>query len=144
MSTANYLTAKSGVTLMSSISFSLLDEQMTQDDKVFFKKLGQRLAALRKEIKLTQTALAEMLNTSQQLIAAYEAGSRKIPVPVLARMAQLYAVPLDELVGMKEAPTKRGPASKIQRQLEQISHMPRSKQQLAMDMLEAIIQQQAS
>ncbi len=60
---------------------------MTQDDAVFFKDLGKRIATLRKEIKLTQTQLADMLDTSQQLIAAYEAGLRKIPVPVLAKMA---------------------------------------------------------
>jgi len=129
---------------MSSISFSLLDEQMTQDDKKFFRQLGKRIATLRKETKLTQTQLANHLSTSQQLIAAYEAGSRKIPVPVLAKLAKLYAVPMDELVGMKEAPTKRGPASKLQQQMEQIARLPRTKQQLATDMLEAIIQQQAS
>lgn len=129
---------------MPSISFSLLDTQMTQDDKIFFQQLGKRLAALRKEMKLTQTQLANHLNTAQQLIASYEAGSRKIPVSVLTKMARLFAVPVDELVGMKETPAKRGPASRLQQQMEQISQMPRAKQKLAMDMLEAIIQQQAS
>ncbi len=117
---------------------------MTQDDKVFFQQLGKRIAALRKEMKLTQTQLATHLGTAQQLIAAYEAGSRKIPVSVLTNMARLFAVPMDELVGAKEAPAKRGPASRLQRQMEQIAQMPRAKQKLAMDMLEAIIQQQAS
>jgi len=129
---------------VASISFSLLDEQMTQDDKVFFQKLGKRIAALRKEMKLTQTQLANQVKTSQQLIAAYESSSRKIPVPILAKMAQLFAVPMDELIGAKEGPAKRGPASMLQRQMEQIAQMPRAKQKLAMDMLEAIIQQQAS
>jgi len=117
---------------------------MTQDDKVFFQQLGKRLAALRKEMKLTQTQLAKHLGTAQQLIASYEAGSRKIPVSVLTKMARLFAVPMDELVGTKEAPAKRGPASRLQQQMEQIAQMPRAKQKLAMDMLEAIIQQQAS
>jgi len=44
---------------MPSITYSLLDEQMTQDDKVFFKKLGKRLAELRKESGFTQAQLAE-------------------------------------------------------------------------------------
>jgi hypothetical protein len=51
---------------------------------------------------------------------------------------------VDELVGMKDAPAKRGPASKLQQQMEQIARLPRPKQRLAIDMLEAIIQQQAS
>ncbi len=70
--------AKSGVILMPSISFSLLDGQMTQDDKVFFQQLGKRIVTQRKEMKLTQTQLANYLDTAQQLIAAYEAGSRVI------------------------------------------------------------------
>ncbi len=52
---------------------------MTQDDKVFFKTLGKRAATLRKELGITQAQLAETLEISQQLIAAYEAGSWKIP-----------------------------------------------------------------
>jgi hypothetical protein len=37
------------------ITYSFLDETMTQDDKVFFKQLGKRIAGLRKEMGLTQT-----------------------------------------------------------------------------------------
>ena len=50
---------------------------------VFFKKLGARVATLRKEANITQTQLAETLRISQQLIAAYEAGTRKIPASLL-------------------------------------------------------------
>ena len=72
---------------MPSITYSLLDEQMTQDDRIFFKQLGRRVANLRKELGITQVQLAEQLGISQQLIAAYEAGSRKIPASVLPTLA---------------------------------------------------------
>lgn len=129
---------------MSILTFSFLDELMTQDDKAFFQTLGKQVADLRKEMGMTQTQLAETLGISQQLIAAYEAGSRKIPASMLPTLAKLFAVPMDELVGIKEAPTKRGPAPRLQQQMEQIAQMPKAKQKLAMDMLEAIIQQQSA
>ncbi|WP_223846099.1 helix-turn-helix domain-containing protein [Wenzhouxiangella sp. AB-CW3] len=127
---------------MPSITYSLLDEQMTQDDKVFFKQLGKRVAGLRKELGLTQIQLAEQLGISQQLIAAYEAGARKIPASMLPTLAKLFAVSLEELVGMEKQPAKRGPASILQRQIEQIGQMPRAKQKFITEMLEALIRQQ--
>lgn len=135
---------KTGVILMPSITYSLLDEQMTQDDKVFFKQLGRRVAQLRKEANITQTQLAESLAISQQLIAAYESGSRKIPASLLPTLARLFAVSLEELIGMEKLPAKRGPASTLQRQMEQIGSMPRAKQKFITEMLEALIKQQQS
>jgi len=127
---------------MPIITFSLLDEQMTQDDKIFFKQLGKRVADLRKEMGATQTQLAETLGISQQLIAAYEAGTRKIPASLLPTLAKLFATPLEQLIGIKELPSKRGPASVLQRQMEQINHLPKSKQKFISEMLEALIKQQ--
>jgi transcriptional regulator with XRE-family HTH domain len=127
---------------MPTITYSLLDDQMTQDDKVFFKKLGKRVATLRKELGITQTQLAETLAISQQLIAAYEAGARKIPVSMLPRLAQLFSVSLEVLVGTEKMPIKRGPASILQRQIEQVGLMPRTKQKFITEMLEALIKQQ--
>ncbi len=86
--------------------------------------------------------LAKTLGISQQLIAAYEAGSRKIPASLLPRLTKLFAVTLEELIGMEKLPTKRGPRSILQQQIEQIGLMPRSKQQFIIEMLEALIKQQ--
>ncbi|MBL1276425.1 MAG: helix-turn-helix transcriptional regulator [Ectothiorhodospiraceae bacterium] len=127
---------------MPTITYSLLDGQMTQEDTIFFKKLGKRMATLRKELGITQAQLAETLEISQQLIAAYEAGSRKIPASMLPRLAKLFAITLEELVGLEKMPVKRGPASILQRQIEQIGLMPRAKQKFITEMLEALIKQQ--
>lgn len=117
---------------------------MTQDDKAFFKKLGKRVAELRKESGMTQTQLAEQLGISQQLIAAYEAGTRKIPASLLPTLAKLFAASLEALIGMEKLPAKRGPASTLQRQIEQIGLMPRAKQKFITEMLDALIKQQQS
>ena len=115
---------------------------MNQDDKAFFKTLGKQVTELRKEQGWTQAQLAEVLGISQQMIAAYEAGSRKIPAAMLPILAKLFAVSLEQLMGMETLPAKRGPASILQRQIEQIGLMPRAKQKFITEMLEALIKQQ--
>ena len=127
---------------MSIITYSFLDETMTQDDKVFFKALGKQVANLRKEMGMTQAQLAESLGISQQLIAAYEAGSRKIPASMLPILSKMFAVPLEQLIGLVQLPSKRGPASILQRQMEQINALPKGKQKFISEMLEALIKQQ--
>ena len=129
---------------MSTISYSLLDSQMTNDDKLFFQELGRKVAGYRKEINMTQVQLANILEVSQQVIAAYEAGRRKIPASLLPVLAKLFAVPLDELLGIKESTTKRGPASILQRQIEQVALLPRTKQKFVMEMLDTVLKQQQS
>lgn len=48
---------------------------------------------------------------------------------------------LDELVGETTQARKRGPTPKLQRQLEQISRLPRAKQRFVIEMLETVLQQ---
>ncbi len=102
------------------------------------------MAELRKELGITQTQLAETLEISQQLIAAYEAGTRKIPASMLPSLAKLFAVSLEALIGVEKIPVKRGPASILQRQIEQVGLMPRAKQKFITEMLDALIKQQQS
>ncbi len=129
---------------MGSISYSYVDNVMTQDDAVFFKQLGQRLALLRRESGLTQVQLAEILAISQQHMAAIEAGRRKATASTIPRLASLFAISTDELLGAQDKPSKRGPASILQRQIEQVGLMPRTKQKFVTEMLDAVIKQQQS
>ena len=61
---------------------------------------------------------------------------------MLPRLAKLFALSLEQLVGIDNRPAKRGPDSTLQRQIEQIGLIPRSKQKFISDMLAALIQQQ--
>lgn len=117
---------------------------MTEDDKVFFKELGERITAYRKEQSLTQTQLGKVLSMSQQNIAAFENGTRKVPASLLPTLAQLFGVSLEALLGQKEKPGKRGPTPKLLRQVEQLSYLPKSKQKFVMEMLDTVIKQQAA
>jgi transcriptional regulator with XRE-family HTH domain len=100
---------------------------MTHNEKSFFKQLGARIAALRKDQGLTQVQLAEALGLTQQMVASYELGRRRVPVSLLPQIAATLAVSLDELIGKHgTTPAKRGPAPKLQQQIERIQQLPRS------------------
>ena len=120
----------------------IIDAQMTKDDEAFFTRLGLRIAELRKEVGMTQTQLAEYLGISQQHMASFERGIRKVPSSDIPELAKLIGITTDDLLGTKEKPAKRGPASKLQRQADQVALLPKSKQKFISDMLDALIKQQ--
>ncbi len=72
--------------------------------------------------------MAEALNVSRQTINSYEVARRRIPVTILPVLAQMFGISVDELLGTatQMAAKRRGPDSKLQRQLEQIRQLPRT------------------
>ena len=119
--------------------------KMSPEDKTYYQQLGQRIAQFRKAQGLTQVQLAEILGIAQQTMAHYEGGNLRIAVALLSPLAKALSITVEDLIN--EAPPskkKRGPASIMQRQIEQIGLMPRAKQKFISDMLEALIQQQQS
>ncbi len=63
------------------------------------KKMGSRLKELRKENNLTQSKLASILNTFQQVIANYENGKNLIATPFLYTICKKYNISADYLLG---------------------------------------------
>ena len=116
---------------------------MTQDEKLFFKELGARIAELRKTHGLTQVQLAETLKLSQQMIASYEVGRRRVPVSLLPAIAHALAVSVEALIGEKDAtPAKRGPAPKLLQQMERIQRLPKAQQRFVIQMIDTVLAQQ--
>lgn len=91
---------------------------ISKDEKAFFRQLGRRIAQLRKAQGITQVQLAAWLNVSQQTVNAYEVGRRRMAVSALPTLAKLLGVSLEELIGETPTPGKRGPAPKLQQQME--------------------------
>jgi transcriptional regulator with XRE-family HTH domain len=118
---------------------------ISPDDRAFFQALGARIAQLRKEQNITQAQLAETLDISQQTMNAYEMGHRRVPVSALPTLAHALATSVEDLIGA--APTaaakKRGPAPKLQQQMERIAKLPKTKQKFVIDMLDAVLTQQS-
>ena len=115
---------------------------MTQDEKDYFKVLGTRVAQLRKDQALTQVQLAEALGISQQMVASYEVGRRRIPVSMLQALAQALSVDIDGLLGdAARARAKRGPAPVLARHMERISALPKTQQKFVIQVLESVLAQ---
>ena len=62
-------------------------------------KTGQNLRDARKFLRLSQTAVADSLGVTRQTVAAFERDQRTPDLRLLAGMANLYRLTLDELVG---------------------------------------------
>lgn len=114
---------------------------ISSDERAFFIDLGARIARLRKDEGITQVQLAEQLGTSQQTITAYEVGRRRVPVSSLPRIAKLLGVSVEELIGEDPKPAKRGPAPKLQQQLERITRLPKTQQRFVMQVIDSVIAQ---
>lgn len=114
---------------------------ISSDERAFFIDLGARIARLRKEEGITQVKLAEQLGTSQQTITAYEVGRRRVPVSSLPKIAKLLGVSIEELIGETPKPAKRGPAPKLQQQLERITRLPKTQQRFVMQVIDSVIAQ---
>lgn len=61
--------------------------------------LGKTIKQLRQGKNWSQKDLAKRINKSVSTISGYESDAHAVPLDVLATIAQLYGVTLDELVG---------------------------------------------
>ena len=118
---------------------------MSTKDERFFKDLGARVAQLRKDQGLTQTQLAERLGIAQQTLAHYEVGRLRVAASMLPTLAQTLGSSVEELIGQSPARAngKRGPAPRLQQQLERLSALPKPKQRAVMEVLESMLAQAA-
>jgi transcriptional regulator with XRE-family HTH domain len=115
---------------------------MAPDEQQFLKALGTRIAQLRKEQGLSQQSVADSLGVAQQTYAHYEVGRVRMPISLLPEVAGLFGVSSDDLLGRKSgAAGKRGPASKLQQQIERLSLLPKAKQKVVMEMIEGVLSQ---
>lgn len=58
-----------------------------------------RIRDLREDSDLTQKQIADMIIVDQSLYSKYERGERAVPLEVLIKLADIYKVSLDYLVG---------------------------------------------
>ena len=63
-----------------------------------------RIRDLREDADLKQRQVAEYLMCDQSLYSKYERGERDLPLELAVKLAQLYKVSLDYLVGLTDRP----------------------------------------
>lgn len=69
-------------------------------------KFGKNLARLRAKAGMSQKSLANLLQVSTMLVSSYERGVRVPRFEMLFRLADLFDVTLDELVGYQSSKKK--------------------------------------
>lgn len=67
-------------------------------------KLGNRIKKLRRGANMTQLELARRLKVTPALISAYESGERNPSLKILTRMADIFKVTSDYLLGISSSP----------------------------------------
>ena len=113
---------------------------LSKQEQAFFVELGARIAQRRKAQAITQVQLAEWLGVSQQTITAYEVGRRRIQVSALPTIARALGIAVEELIeGDRKVGSKRGPAPKIQQQLERVATLPKARQRVIGQVLDSML-----
>ncbi len=122
---------------------TLLPLVMNAKDEEFFKALGARIAQARKSHGITQQQLANQLGIPQQTLANYEVARARLPTSMLPALAQLLTLSFDELFGasLPKRRGRRGPASRLQQQIEAVEQLPKTKQQFVSQMLDTVLAQ---
>lgn len=67
-------------------------------------------------------------------------GRLRIAVALLPRLSQVLRLSLEELLGEPVKAGKRGPTPRLQAQLDRIGSLPRGKQRMLLDMIDAALQ----
>ena len=102
---------------------------------------GAKLAALRKEQDWTQPQLAEKLGITLATLVYYERQAKNPSADFVSKVAKLFNVSVDELLGHSVKPTRKpGPPSRLQELTEQLGELPRHKQKAVVEMLEGYLQ----
>lgn len=65
--------------------------------------IGKRVQRLREQNHHTQATLADILRVPPRTYASWEREERSFPVDILVRIAQLYGVSADYLLGIEKA-----------------------------------------
>jgi transcriptional regulator with XRE-family HTH domain len=74
------------------------------DDTATLATLGQRIRALRVELRLRQDELGTAVGLTRSSIANIEAGRQRVRVDTLGKIAEVFHVPLSALLGESNVP----------------------------------------
>lgn len=67
---------------------------------------SQRFAMIRKQRKMTQEKVGELVNMSQRSVANWESGDRSPSIPTLIELSEKFNVSIDYLLGCSDVPEK--------------------------------------
>ena len=113
--------------------------QIKKDSRDYFAALGKRVTQLRKSQGMTQAELARALGVSQQAVFAYEIGDRRISVLVLERLARLFRLNIDQLLGFAPEPVRKQRLSpRAMRHAERLQALSKTQQRFVVRILDVL------
>ena len=85
--------------------------------------LGEQLKSLRKRDKMSQKALAEKLFVSQQAVAKWEKDSATPNPDTLAKIADIFGVSVDYLLGLPDKKNSLAPDQASEEDLQKLREL---------------------
>ncbi len=99
------------------------------ESRRYFAALGKHITVLRKNLKFTQAELARAVGVSQQCVFAWEAGERRVSVLLLAKLAKVFCVPVEDLIYLARPRDRQGRLSpKAMRHAERLQALRKTDQ----------------
>lgn len=102
----------------------------------FAMSIARRLIKLRKDMKLTQQQMADLLDIHVNSIKKYETRQTQPSIDVLKKMATVLHVTTDSLLFEEH---EREPKGEFALQLEAINQMPDGEQMIVREVLDSLI-----
>jgi transposase len=117
--------------------------------KTVNQQVLQQLHRIRQQCQQTRTARVNMLRGMLRefgidVPVGIERGLRAIreAVALLSPLARALGVSTEALLGEQAPPAKRGPAPKLQQQMERIQRLPKPQQRFVMQMIDTVLAQE--
>lgn len=104
---------------------------------------GQRVYEAREALGLSQAEVAARLSINQASYGAWERDPVALRPDRVGQLAKILNVSIEHLYGVAPPKARGGPAGKARRVFEAVSELPRTRQQKILEVVEALIAQQA-
>lgn len=115
------------------------------ESKTSSSTIGERVAQLRKQFGYTQAELAQELGIMQKLVSDYERGRIRIPPEMMAKLATIFDVTTDELIGLKRLKTKKPLKNRrLQLRLNRLSELSKNDQETIIRMIDSLLKKPSS
>lgn len=110
------------------------------ESRTYFRSLGGHIALMRKSRGMTQAELARAIGVSQQAVFAYELGERRVSVLILAKIAKIFAVPVEDMIGLsKSARVPKGRLSpRAMRHAERLQALTKTQQRFVIRIIDVL------
>jgi DNA-binding XRE family transcriptional regulator len=120
-----------------------IGDVIKQESRTYFRALGSHISVLRKEHGMTQAELARTLGVSQQTVFAYELGDRRVSVLMLVKLAKVFAVEVEDLMGMTkpQRPAKRRLSPAGVRHAERYQMLSKTQQRFVARIIDVLLEQ---